>query len=143
MIYRFLWFSKGGLFRTNVELRTTGSSSPTIVQSAENVITFTFVPRCSGEASESTRSSPSGSSSAMGVDTSLEVSSCSADGPDSRVGRSVSSMDGPAFIAGLSAIPQKAVKLLSHFRSSWPFDLFQRPLASTFFAVVGTADVCY
>jgi hypothetical protein len=39
----------------------------------------------------------------MGVGTSLEVSWCSADDPTSGVGQSVSSADGSAFIAGLSA----------------------------------------
>jgi hypothetical protein len=79
----------------------------------------------------------------MGVGTSLEVSWCTTDGPDLRVGRFVSSVDGQAFIAGLYVVPKRAVKLLSHFLSSWPFDLFQRPLASTSFAVVGTTDVCH
>jgi hypothetical protein len=39
----------------------------------------------------------------VGVGTSLEVFWCSADDPTSGVERSVSCMDGPAFIAGLSA----------------------------------------
>jgi hypothetical protein len=44
----------------------------------------------------------------MGVGTSLEVSWFSADDPTSGVGRSAPCTDGPAFIAGLSAIPAKS-----------------------------------
>jgi hypothetical protein len=58
----------------------------------------------------------------MGVGTSLEVSWCSADGPTSGVGRSAPCMDGPAFIAELSAIPTKnciVVVLFSVFVVVW------------------------
>jgi hypothetical protein len=41
----------------------------------------------------------------MGVGTSLEVSWCSADGPTLEIERSAPYTDGPAFLAGLSAIP--------------------------------------
>ena len=105
MIYRFLWFSKGGFFRTKLKLATTGSSSPIIVQSAENVITFTSMPGRSGEASYSTRSSPSRLSSSIDVGMPLEASWCGADGSDSGGGRSAPDADCPALLARLSAIP--------------------------------------
>jgi hypothetical protein len=51
----------------------------------------------------------------MGVGTSLEVSWFGADGPDSRVRRSVSSADGPAFIAGLSVVPSESYTIVVLF----------------------------
>jgi hypothetical protein len=69
---------------------------------------------------------------------SLEVSWCRADGPGSRVRRSVSSANDPTFIAGLFVVPAERCKVVvSFFLSSWLFDLLQRPLTSTSFAVVG------
>jgi hypothetical protein len=79
----------------------------------------------------------------MGVGTSLEVSLHSADVPDSRVGQSVSSVDGPAFIAGLSDVPVESYEVVVSFSVFVAFDLSQRPLASTSFAMVGTVDVCH
>jgi hypothetical protein len=46
---------------------------------------------------------------------SLEVSWCSADGADSRVGRSVPYTDGPAFIAGLSAVSAESYEVVVSF----------------------------
>jgi hypothetical protein len=51
----------------------------------------------------------------MGVGTSLEVSWCSADDQDSGVGRSVPSVDGHAFIAGLSATPAESCTIIVLF----------------------------
>jgi hypothetical protein len=53
----------------------------------------------------------------MGVGTLLEVSRCSADGLASGVGRSVSSVDGPAFITGLPAVPAESCKVVVLFSS--------------------------
>jgi hypothetical protein len=79
----------------------------------------------------------------MGVDMSLEVSWCSADGPASGVGRSVPCTDGPAFIAGLSAIPTESCTIVILFSALWSFDFPQRPLVSISFVVVGTTDACH
>jgi hypothetical protein len=51
----------------------------------------------------------------MVVGTSLEVSCCSADDPDSRVGRSAPCADGPAFIAGRSAIHAESCTIVVLF----------------------------
>jgi hypothetical protein len=51
----------------------------------------------------------------MGVGTSLEVSWCSADGPDTGVRQSAPCADGPAFIAGLSAIPTESCTIVVLF----------------------------
>src|SRR5688572_27124735 len=51
----------------------------------------------------------------MSVGASLEVSWCSADSPDSGVRRSVPCSDGPAFIAGLSAIPADSCTIVVSF----------------------------
>jgi hypothetical protein len=65
----------------------------------------------------------------MGADMSLKVSWCSVDGPYSRVGRSVSSANGPAFIAGLSTVPEESCGVvvsfclcgrLIHLNGLWP-----------------------
>jgi hypothetical protein len=79
----------------------------------------------------------------MGIDTSLEVSWCGADGPDSRVGRSVSSADGPAFIAGLFVVPAESCTIVVYFPFLWLFAFPQWPLVCISFVAAGTVDVCH
>ena len=77
----------------------------------------------------------------MGVGALLEASWYGADDPDSRVGRFVTLTNDPSFIVGLSTVPAESCAVAILFSVLWPFDLLRRPLASTFFVVLGTVDV--